>query len=45
MSLVLYAAAIPLAFVHPWIADGFYIVVALMWLVPDSRIETRLHQS
>jgi uncharacterized membrane protein len=39
LSLVLYAAAIPLAFVSPWIANGTYWVVALMWLIPDRRIE------
>ena len=32
-------AAIPLAFVSPWIASGLYVFVALMWLVPDRRIE------
>jgi TMEM175 potassium channel family protein len=42
-SIVLYASAIPLAFVHPWIADALYIMVALMWLVPDRRIESQLH--
>ena len=42
ISLVLYASAIPLAFVNPLIADGIYILVALMWLVPDSRIESRI---
>jgi len=42
-SVLLYASAIPLAFVRPWIADALYIVVALVWLVPDRRIETRLH--
>ncbi len=42
-SVLLYALAIPLAFVRPWIADALYIVVALVWLVPDRRIETRLH--
>lgn len=42
-SLVLYASAIPLAFARPWIADALYITVALVWLVPDRRIETRLH--
>ena len=31
--------AIPLAFVSPWISGGLYILVALMWLVPDRRIE------
>jgi uncharacterized membrane protein len=39
ISLALYAAAIPLAFVSPWIACGIYVLVALMWLVPDRRIE------
>ena len=44
-SLILYASAIALAlFVHPWIADLFYGVVALVWLVPDRRIETRIHE-
>jgi uncharacterized membrane protein len=44
LSLALYAAAIPLAlFVHPWIAAGLYVTVALIWLVPDRRIETRLN--
>ena len=41
--MVLYAAAIPLAFVNQWIADAIYVLVALMWLVPDRRIEARLH--
>ena len=39
LSIVLYAAAIPLAFVNQWIADAIYVLVALMWLVPDRRIE------
>jgi uncharacterized membrane protein len=42
ISAVLYLAAIPLAFLHPWIADGIYAVVATTWLVPDRRIEARL---
>jgi len=41
-SPILYIAAIPLAFISPWIADGLYVVVALMWLVPDRRIERAL---
>jgi uncharacterized membrane protein len=41
-SLAMYALSIPLAFVHPWIAIGLYIAVALMWLVPDRRIERHL---
>jgi uncharacterized membrane protein len=43
VSMALYAAAIPLAFVNQWIADAIYVSVALMWLVPDRRIESRLH--
>lgn len=39
VSLVLNAAAIPLAFVRPWIAGVLYAVVVLLWLVPDRRIE------
>jgi uncharacterized membrane protein len=42
ISLGLYAAAIVLAFVHPWIADAIFVIVALIWLVPDRRIEGRL---
>jgi uncharacterized membrane protein len=41
-SVVLYMAAIPLAFVREWIADALYVVVALMWLLPDRRIESRV---
>jgi uncharacterized membrane protein len=40
-SAVLYLVAIPLAFVHQLIADAIYVCVALMWLVPDRRIEKR----
>ena len=39
ISALLYLTAIPLAFVHQLIADGIYVLVALMWLVPDRRIE------
>jgi len=39
---VLYAAAIPLAFLRPWIADLLYLAVALIWLAPDPRIEKRV---
>ncbi len=42
LSIALYAAAVALAFVNQWISDGLYIVVALMWLVPDRRIESRV---
>ncbi len=39
LSLLLYALAIPAAFVHEGISDLLYVTVALMWLVPDRRIE------
>jgi len=37
-SAVLYAAAVPLAFVSPWISVAIYIGVAVMWIIPDRRI-------
>jgi uncharacterized membrane protein len=43
ISPLLYMAAIPLAFVREWIADAIYVIVALMWLIPDPRIESRFH--
>jgi uncharacterized membrane protein len=42
VSPLLYASAIGLAFVSPWIADAIYVLVALIWLVPDRRIESHL---
>jgi uncharacterized membrane protein len=42
MSLAAYVVAIPLAFVHPWIACACYVGVAIMWLIPDPRIEKAL---
>jgi uncharacterized membrane protein len=45
LSLVLYAMGILFAsFAHPWFGASFYALVALMWLVPDRRIESRLNQ-
>jgi len=41
-SLALYAAAIPLAYLAPWLSYGLYAAVALIWLVPDPRIARRL---
>jgi uncharacterized membrane protein len=40
LSPLIYAAAIPLAFFNRWISIGLYAFVALMWLVPDRRIES-----
>ncbi|MGH9589782.1 MAG: TMEM175 family protein [Terracidiphilus sp.] len=42
ISIVIYAAAIPLAFVKPWIAGAGYVIVAVSWLIPDPRIEKRV---
>src|SRR5512140_656580 len=39
LSPIIYFAAMLLAFVNPWIATGLYGLVALIWLVPDRRIE------
>ncbi len=43
ISPVIYLAAILLAFVNQWIADALYVLVALIWLVPDKRIESKLN--
>ena len=45
ISVVMYAVAIPLAFVSQWIADAIYVSVVLIWLVPDRRIESKLNPS
>jgi uncharacterized membrane protein len=45
LSPLLYALAIPLAFLDQWIAGGLYVLVALMWLVPDRRIERVLGEA
>ena len=39
ISVVFYAVAIPLAFVNSWFACILYVLVAIMWLIPDRRIE------
>jgi uncharacterized membrane protein len=44
-SPVLYAAAIILAFVNPWISIAIYVLVAIMWLIPDPRIERALAET
>jgi uncharacterized membrane protein len=43
MSPVLYALAIVAAYWAPWASQGLFVFVALMWIVPDSRIERALH--
>ena len=42
LSPVIYMIAIPSAVIRPWIAGALYVAVALIWLVPDPRIERRL---
>jgi len=42
VSVLMYLAAIPLAFVNGLIATAIYVVVAIVWLVPDRRIERQL---
>ncbi len=44
LSVIVYAAAILLAFINPAIALACYGIVAIMWLVPDQRIEHRLKE-
>ncbi len=39
LSLVIYLAAIGLSFIEAWVAGVLYVLVALMWLIPDPRIE------
>ena len=45
ISLVIYAIAVGVSFVNPWIASGLYILVALFWLVPDRRIERAIRET
>ena len=42
MSIILYVAAVPLAFINQYISDAIFVFVALVWLVPDRRIEGRI---
>ena len=43
VSVLVYVLAIPLAFVRSWLACACYTSVAIMWLVPDPRIEKHVH--
>ncbi len=42
LSPVIYAVAIAMAFVNQWVSDALYVLVALIWLIPDRRIEATL---
>jgi uncharacterized membrane protein len=44
ISLVLYIVAIPLSFINSWLSFGLYVIVAVIWLIPDRRIERTLVQ-
>jgi uncharacterized membrane protein len=44
VSVLLYAAAVALAFVDAWLSIAIYALVAVMWLIPDRRIEKVLHE-
>lgn len=39
LSMALYAIAIPVCYVHTGLACGLYFIVAVLWLIPDSRVE------
>ncbi|MES1159958.1 MAG: TMEM175 family protein, partial [Bacteroidota bacterium] len=41
LSVIIYAIAIALAFINPWIAFGLYVVVAIICFIPDRRIEKK----
>ncbi|MDQ1435185.1 MAG: potassium channel family protein [Actinomycetota bacterium] len=41
ISPVIYIAAVPIAFLNRWVALALYVLVAVMWFVPDRRIESR----
>jgi uncharacterized membrane protein len=43
LSMLMYLLAIPLAFLNVWVAIGIYIAVAVIWFIPDQRIEKNLH--
>jgi uncharacterized membrane protein len=44
LSVLLYAVAIAVSFAAPYIACGLYVLVAILWLVPDRRIELALNE-
>jgi uncharacterized membrane protein len=42
LSVIVYAAAILLCFLNPWLGFGLYVIVAMMWFIPDRRIEKKI---
>jgi uncharacterized membrane protein len=45
LSVAFYALAIGLAFVNQWLADAIYVLVAVMWFIPDPRIERNIRRA
>lgn len=45
LSVGIYAAAIAVSFVSPWIGFGFYVLVACIWFIPDRRIEKQMEKN
>ena len=45
ISLACYISAVPLAFVSPWISGLLYTTVALIWIIPDRRIEKQINNN
>jgi len=45
ISLACYISAVPLAFVSPWISGLLYTTVALIWIIPDARIERQINKN
>ena len=43
VSLASYVLAVPAAFLLPWVSIALYVFVATIWLIPDRRIESRVH--
>lgn len=41
-SVVLYIIGIACSFIHPWIGFSFYVIVAIIWFIPDRRIEKKI---
>jgi len=42
VSVLFYVVGVPMAFVNRWVAGGLYVLVAMIWFIPDRRIENRL---
>lgn len=45
ISIACYVLAIGLAFVNQWFSGALYVLVALIWFIPDRRIESKINKS